>query len=210
EVRIACTESIAAGALPAMLELFSMRYPRVKLHVVQTSNRLTGYSALHERKADVALSLSTSTFEQELTEQLQAEVLFHERICLAAALKSSWAKRRKVGFADLVDAALITPPSSDTPGGAAIIEAFRMAGLPAPQITITTLSIHVRNSLSMRGRFIAVLPASILRFNPGLYSLKELPLNLPMPQSPALIVTLKNRTLSPPVQRFIDCAREVV
>ena len=210
EVRIACTESIAAGVLPAVLERFSLRYPRVKLHVFQTSNRLMGYAALHERKADVALLLSVTAFERELTEHLQAEVLFHDRICLAAALQSPWARRRKIGFADLVDAALISPPSSDTPGGAAVIEAFRAAGLPAPQVTITTLSVHVRNSLSMRGRFIAVLPASILRFNPGLYSLKELPLDLPMPRSPALIVTLKNRALSPPVQRFIDCAREVV
>ena len=45
-----------------------------------------------------------------------------------------------------------------------------------PQVTVTTFSIHVRNILSMRGRFIALLPSSILRFNPGLYSLKELPL----------------------------------
>lgn len=209
EVRIACTESIAAGFLPAVLERFSMRYPRVRLHVLQTSNRLTGYAALHERRADVALLLSVPGFERELTEHLQAEVLFHERICLAAAPQSSWARRRKVGFADLVDAALISPPSSDTPGGAAIVEAFRAAGLPAPLVTITTLSVHVRNSLSMMGRFIAVFPASILRFNPGLYSLKELPLDLPLPRSPALIVTQKNRTLSTPAERFIDCAREI-
>jgi hypothetical protein len=30
-----------------------------------------------------------------------------------------------------------------------------------------------------------------------------------MPQPPALIVTLRNRTLSPPVERFVECAREV-
>ena len=43
-----------------------------------------------------------------------------------------------------------------------------------PQFTVTTFSIHVRNLLSMSGRFIAVLPVSILRFDPGLHSLKEL------------------------------------
>src|SRR5262245_4231940 len=122
EVRIACTESIAAGVLPAVLERFSRRYPRVKLHVLQTSNRLTGYAALHERKADVALLLSVTAFERELTEHLQADVLFQERICLAAAPQSPWAKRRKIGFADLVGAPVISPPSSETPGGAAIIE----------------------------------------------------------------------------------------
>jgi DNA-binding transcriptional LysR family regulator len=209
EVRIACTEAIAAGVLPAVLERFSSRYPRVKLHVLQTSNRQTGYAALQERTADVALMLSVASFERELTEHLKAEVLFHERICLAVARESPWARRRKIGFADLVDAPLISPPSSDTPGGAAVVEAFRAAGLPMPQLTVTTFSVHVRNILSMRGRFVALFPASILRFNPGLHSLKELPLDLPMPPSPVLIVTLKNRTLSPPVERFIECARDI-
>jgi len=31
-----------------------------------------------------------------------------------------------------------------------------------------------------------------------------------MPHLPALIVTLKNRTLSAPAERFIECARDVV
>jgi DNA-binding transcriptional LysR family regulator len=135
--------------------------------------------------------------------------LFHDWICLAAATQSPWARRRKIELADLVDAALISP-DADTQGGAAVAEAFRTARLPVPHITVTTFSVHLRNILSMRGRFIAVLPGSILRFNPGLYSLKELPLDVPMPQLPALIVTLKNRTLSAPVERFIGCAREVV
>jgi hypothetical protein len=76
-------------------------------------------------------------------------------------------------------------------------------------VSITTFSVHVRSILGMSGRFVAVLPVSILRFNPGVYALKELPLDVPMPQPPALVVTLKNRTLSPPAERFVECAREV-
>jgi DNA-binding transcriptional LysR family regulator len=208
EVRIACTESIAAGVLPAVIERFTLRYPRVKLHVFQTTTHLMGFAALHERKADVVLTLLPKPFERDLTEHLQAEVLFEDRICLAAAMQSAWARRRKIEFADLANATLISP-DSDTPGGAAVIEAFRAAGLPGSQVSVTTFSVHLRSILSMRGHFIAVLPVSILRFNPGLYSLKELPLALPMPQPPALIVTPKNRTLSPPVERFIECAREI-
>jgi hypothetical protein len=36
-----------------------------------------------------------------------------------------------------------------------------------------------------------------------------LPVELPMARRPNGIVTLKNRTLSPVAQLFIDCAREV-
>ena len=135
--------------------------------------------------------------------------MFNERICLAAARQSQWARRRKLSFADLAEAKLISPPSADTPGGTALMQALHKAGLPAPQIALSTFSIHVRSILCMRGRFIALLPASVLRFNPELYSLKELPLDLPMPRSPVLIVVLKHRTLNPPVKRFVECAHEI-
>ena len=208
EVRIACTESIAAGILPAAIERFAALHPRVKLDIFQTTAHLTGFEALHERKADVVLTLLPKRFEKDLSENLQAEVLFNDRICLAAAATSAWARRRKIELSDLRGAQLISP-AADTPGGAAVLEAIRAAGLPASQVAITTFSIHLRAILSMRGRFVALLPVSILRFNPGMYSLKELPLDLPMAQPPALVVTLKNRTLSPPVEGFIQCARDV-
>jgi DNA-binding transcriptional LysR family regulator len=78
-----------------------------------------------------------------------------------------------------------------------------------PQVAVTTFSVHVRNVLTMSGRFIAVLPVSVLRFDPGRYALKQLPLDLPMPRWPALMATLKDRTLSPAVERFMACARDV-
>src|SRR3954467_13968413 len=51
EVRIACTESIAAGILPSAIERFSTRHPRVQLHVFQTTTHLMGLPAPHARKA---------------------------------------------------------------------------------------------------------------------------------------------------------------
>src|SRR3954466_10228506 len=207
EVRVACSESIAAGVLPSVIERFSLRYPKVRLDVFPTAGHETGFAALHERKVDVVLTLPARPFEKELDEQLRAEVLFSDRICLAAAWKSPLARRRRIELADLAGAALIAP-ASDTPGGAAITEAFRRAGI-RPAVSITTFSVHLRSILGMGGRFVAVLPASILRFNRGFYALKELPLDVPMPQPPALIVTLKKRMLGAPVGRFVECAREV-
>jgi DNA-binding transcriptional LysR family regulator len=208
EVRIACTESVAAGVLPPAIDAFSHRYPRVKLHVSQETIHLTGFAALNDRSADVVVTLLPKPFERDLTEHLQTEVLFYDRICLVAGKESPWARRRKIAAADLADAALISP-SLDTPGGAAVLDVFRAAGLPAPSITVTTFSVHLRNMLSRRGRFVAVLPASVLNYNPDLHSLKELALDLPMPPLPVLIVTLKKRTLSPSVEHFLACLREV-
>jgi DNA-binding transcriptional LysR family regulator len=166
-----------------------------------------GFAALHERKADVVVTLLPKPFEADLSEHLHGQVLFLDRICLAVAKDNPWARRRKISVAELANMPLISP-APDVPGGAAITEAFRAAGISAPPVAITTFSVHLRNILSMRGRFVAVLPSSVLRFGPAGNSLKELPVDLPLPEWPALIVTLKNRTLRPVVERFIACVRE--
>lgn len=206
DVQVGFTEAVAAGFLPSVIERFSSRHPKVKLNHVQTSIDVEGYTALRERRADVIITLS---LDGKLTDDVQSEILFHERICLVAAAQSAWAKRRDLDLADVADAVFIAPPP-DSPGGRALVDAFRTAGLPPPRVCLTTFSVHVRNILpSVAGRFIAVLPASILRFDPGVYPLKELPLDLPLPAWPVICVTLKKRTLRPAVERFIACAREV-
>jgi DNA-binding transcriptional LysR family regulator len=49
---------------------------------------------------------------------------------------------------------------------------------------------------------------SVLRGSDG-RTLKKLPVDLPTRPWPVVILTLKNRMLSPVVERFIECAREV-
>jgi len=210
EVRFATTEMVMDGILLPVIERFTLQHPKIRLHQLHTSTHAEGYAALHERRADMVITLSVDyAFGQ--TEELQTEVLFHDRICLAAAAQSSWAKQRDISFADLANAVFIAPPA-DTPGGSALNEAFRAAGLPAPHVVLTTFSVHARNVLpGMADRFVAVLPVSVLRFNPGRYPLKELPLELPIPTQPRPVVcaTLKHRTLRPAVECFIACLREV-
>jgi hypothetical protein len=48
-----------------------------------------------------------------------------------------------------------------------------------------------------------------MRLNADYYNIICLPLDLPIQPWPVVVVTLKHRTLSPVVERFIACAREV-
>src|SRR5205807_688274 len=115
-------------------------YPRVHLHIFQTTPQQQGFAALHERKADVVLTLLPKPFEADLSEQVDAEVLFRDRICLAVAKDNPWSRRRKIRLAELANVPLVSPPP-DTPGGAAVIEAFRAAGISAPPVAVTTFSM---------------------------------------------------------------------
>jgi len=64
-------------------------------------------------------------------------------------------------------------------------------------------------SLLATGRFLTIFAASALRFSIRRPELRVLPVELPMASVPTGIVTLKNRSLSPAVQLFVDAARKV-
>jgi DNA-binding transcriptional LysR family regulator len=204
DLRIACPESIAAGILGPIIERMSQQFPRVRLFVEPfafTARPL--FPQLDNREVDVVVTRPTFPIRQS---DLAVEVLFNDCIRLAAGRNGPWARRRKIDLAELVDEPWITVPSDDI-GGAVLADAFRARGLEAPRINVTTYSIHLRNSLTARARFIAAIPASVLRFNSG--NMRELPIDLPEPPWPVAIVTIKKRTSNPVIERFIECAREV-
>ena len=97
----------------------------------------------------------------------------------------------------------------DRPGSLAA-ELFRAGGGKMPRAPITTLSMHLCCRLVASGRFVAILPGSILRFGGHAQTLKRLPIKLPAQPRPVGIVTLKSRTLSPVAKLFIECVHRVL
>ena len=59
------------------------------------------------------------------------------------------------------------------------------------------------------GRYVTVLPDSVLRYNAKQWALKALPIDLGMKPMSITLITLKNRTVSPVVQRFVEQVRAV-
>jgi len=208
EVRIACSDILAGGILAPVIETFSKKYPQVVFEVLQSNAFGREFVELRARKADLALAILPRRLEDNVQEDLNVEYLFDEELCLAASPRSQWTRRRKLSFADLVDASWITSFSGAT-SEKALFEAFRAHGLPPPRIAVKTVSGQLRNFLSSRGPFVALVPASFLKINAGMVGLTMLPLRLPMPPLPVVMITLRNRTLSRTVELFRDCVRDV-
>ena len=101
-------------------------------------------------------------------------------------------------------------PLPDTTIGSSVADAFRALRheISAEGRDVGIALSHLRASPA-RAR-LGAFPASLLRFGANLPRLKVLPVDLPVAPWPVGIMTLKNRTLTPLVQLFIDCAREVV
>jgi len=205
ELRIGSPVAIAAGFVAAVVERFSRRYPAVVFEVLaedaDSMSRL-----LEERRVDVVL---TRMFRPDVPENMHAQILYDdEPFVVAAGIQSPWTKRRKLKLADLAKEAWVLPPPHSS-FGSVVSEAFRASGLNVPKAAIITSAVPVRNALLGSGRFLTILPGSALQFPSKSPILQGLPIKLPIAPRPIAAITLRNRTLSPLVKLFIDCACEV-
>ena len=86
-----------------------------------------------------------------------------------------------------------------------LTKAFQAIGLPAPKVSLVTMSIPIRIDLLTTGEYVTAMPKSVA----DRYAVKVLPIELPVERWSVAAVTLKGKTLSPVAARFIECAREV-
>jgi DNA-binding transcriptional LysR family regulator len=200
ELRIGCAESIAA-VLPTIIEEFCQNYPHVVVHVDDVPS--TALAVLRDRKHDLIMARMTRPLGDE--EDFNVEVLFDDQLVVAADARNPWAHRRRINLAELIDEPwIISPP--DTWAYLRLAEAFQALDLKMPKAMLVTLSVHLRNHLLAGGRLISAFPKSVA----DQYAQKVLPVALPVRPWPVVVVTLKSRILSPIVERFVDCARQVV
>ena len=170
--------------------------------IVPNAQRFRG---LRERRIDLLLGRMVPRVEEDIC----AEILFHDRVVVVAGPKSRWARRRKVELSELIDEPWALPPL-DTTVGPLVADAFGARGMKFPPKGAAWGSASLVCALLPRGPFLGTIPVSLLRFGANLPRLKVLPVDLPIPPLPVGILTLKNRTLTPVVRLFIECAREVV
>lgn len=122
--------------------------------------------------------------------------------------KSRLAGRRKTDLAELVmEPWILSEPRSWN--YQTIAEAFKARRLAMPKVSLETSSTPLRVGLVAEGPYVATFPTSVLRLYAERYSIKALPVDLSVPPWPVAIVKLKNRTLSPVVDRFIETLREI-
>jgi DNA-binding transcriptional LysR family regulator len=208
EVRIGCPESIASSILPAILHRFSEQHPCVSTDV-DAGPTHTMIKDLFDRSLDLVIARGGQRLaDDSLIDQLNVEVLFDDKLVVVSGKETKWARRRAVSLTDLsAERWILSAPG--TWNYMVVEEAFREHGLPLPKVSLNTLSIHLRTSLLGSGRYIAVLPHSVVRSYGKHFALKILPIHLPARPWPVTIVTLKNRSLGPVVERFMACTREV-
>ena len=204
EVRVGCPEAFASGLLTKVLANFSRQYPGVTVRLFPANNMLREFRLLRDRNVDLLLGAIEKPFAEE---DLDIEFLYDDRPFIVSGTKNRWAGRRKVDLAELVDEPWVLPLESIF--SSFLSEAFQSKGLAVPKMGVRSYSVYQRLSLLATDRFVASLPASVLRFNLDRFSLKILPVDFATRFFQVTIITLKNRTVSPVVRTFTDFVREV-
>jgi len=205
EVRIGWPESFSE-LLSAMVRAFCLEHPGIALRIDHLPAPTSELPELHARKLDFVLSRSLA---EQFASDLNVEILFDDPAVIAAGANSRWARRRSIELADLVDAAWVATPR-ETLTTRLLEQAFRDQGLPAPALRVTTFSVHLRARLLVEGGFLSCMPRSLLQVSAAGVGLKALPVRLAPQPFPVAIVTVKNRTLTPVVELFLERLRAFV
>ena len=202
QLSVGSSESISATVLPLIVERFSKKYPRITLHLEDVPSPAIKSPALQERRYELILARWHPV--DAPVDHLKAEPLFEDPFMVAAGVNTPWVRRRKVDLAELADQSWILP-SPRTWNYEWIAREFRARGLGEPKVAITTFMGQLNAHFVRKGPFLTVHPRSWALHN----GLAIVPVNVPLVPIPVSVVTLKNRTLSPVAERFVECAREV-
>jgi DNA-binding transcriptional LysR family regulator len=201
ELRIGCVPSMAATVIPSVIQSFLLKYPRTTIHMdeVALPAQLMG---LRDRRFDFTITRLGPPLTGKLDDDLNVETVFHDQLVVASGHSNKWARRRRIDLIELVNEPWILA-ESNTWNYTYLAEAFQARGLNMPAASLVTLSTHLVAQLLATGQYVTAFPGSWVRFN----SFKILPVELPVRPWPLAILRLKNRLVSPVVERFLACFR---
>jgi DNA-binding transcriptional LysR family regulator len=207
ELRVGSTEPLLAGLVTAAIERLWRRHPGIAMRVVQSDSATLINRELPERRIDLAvIPISTPSLRKDL----DITVLYTDFWHVVVGMNSRWARRKTITLAELVDEPWCATPL-DTSIGSLLVDPFRARGLKMPRLAVASvLSPQLVVRFLEDGRLVGVMADSLLHyFYARRFPIKKLPVELPIEPFSIAIVTVKNRTISPAAQNFIDCARDV-
>jgi DNA-binding transcriptional LysR family regulator len=161
--------------------------------------------ALRDRELDLAICRAQMA---EREPDLNAEILFRDRIEVVVSPSHPLARRRKIALSDLLEErwALAAP---ETYLGELVRSAFRAQSLPMPQAVVTTSSMQLRFELMETGGFLTLASRSMVIHPSRRGRFKALPVAFGDDAGPMATITLKGRQLTKVSNLVIEEARSV-
>ena len=150
ELRLGCTETMAAGFVSAVSDRVSRQNPRVVFQLIPGDSVTLVNRELRQRTIDFAVGAESRL---KLDEDVGADILFDDQFVVMAGAESKWIRRRKLRLADLIDEPWVLPPTDSVPE-ASIAQTLRASGLEPPRAQMISFSLPLHYHLLSTGRFL--------------------------------------------------------
>jgi DNA-binding transcriptional LysR family regulator len=201
EIRVGGSEHVASAMFSPIIQRLSGPHPRMSFRLIVGDLEMLSRE-LDARRIDVLISRIYTPRPEEHA----VEVLFEDPLVIVTGSNNPLARRRRIELADLMDQPWTLPPLDNNFGSFAM-SALRAAGLASPRLTVATTSALLRGELLATGRYLTMTPRFWTQLPRRQPSLRVLPVELPYTRHEVAIITLKNRSLSPATDIFIDHVR---
>lgn len=202
-VKIGCPETISPILTP-IFEQMRKQHPRLVFDVTDVVAPTYDLPQLRDRTLDLAV-LRVFWAPPHPTD-LQVEELVEDETVVVVGAGSVLARKRTIELADLTRVDWVLPPPYTT-NSIVVMDAFQARKLPPPNVAFVTFSVALRASLLSTGRYVSVMPKTLMEAEGNRMKLKILPIRLAPRKWPIVLVTLRGRTLRPATQRFIELLR---
>jgi DNA-binding transcriptional LysR family regulator len=203
EIRIGTSEAASVFVSEIICHL-TRKYPRIAYHVTVSDTDTLGRE-LRERALDVVL---TRWAPPLVADDLAGEVLYKARLAVMANKDHPLVHRKRLNLVDLMDEQWTLPPP-DSVLGRMVADVFRRRKLALPSAVVSSISIYMQLNLLASGRFVSVLPMTILRHRSNSTWLRAFSVDLTDSAGPIALVTVRNRRIGGPVKLFQEASRTV-
>ncbi len=203
EVLIGATEPLTV-ILAEIVNHLSARYPRITYRVI-ISDTTSLLRELRERNLDIVITRWT---HRSAADDFAAEPLYNNPLGVLVHRRHSLLRYKRLKLKDLVDERwTLSPPDSFL--GQIVNDEFQRHKLEYPKATVTSISIYMRLTLLASGKYLTMLPVSMLRHPADKAWLRALPVKFEDTPGNVAAITLKRRRAKGAVQLFLQASREV-
>lgn len=192
----------AAGFLPMAIDALVRGHPRIFVSVIEAREAELA-DRLRKREIDVAI-VRLVQFPQ--ADDLRADVLFEESLCVLAGRIHPLAKRPRVTWPELLAERWVLPPR-DSLFLQHVRRALDRLDLPLPAHSVESASIHVQYGMVLHGSMLSFGSRSQIAISPAKDLLVKLPVALPSVTGTIAAVTLRGRERRPLAGQLVEQIR---
>lgn len=188
----------SAGFLPMAINVLTREHPRIFVRVVEAREAELA-ERLRKREIDLAI---VRLIQFQSAEDLRADVLFDESLCVLAGRNHPLARRPRVTWKELLAERWVLPPS-DSFFLQHVRRALDRLGQPLPSHVVESASIHIQYGMVLHGSMLSFGSRSQIAISPVKDLLVRLPVALPSVTGTIAAVTLRGREPRPLADQLV-------